>query len=303
MTRISTFSQFQLSTADLLKTQRDMADLGRQTTSGKVAEDLKGFDGRLTSLVSSKGLLQRAEAFTAVGKELSSRFQIQADAMTRASDATGRLRAEIIGALSNDDGQMFGTALQNALDDFVGAMNAQFDGKYLFSGERVDQKPFNALTTADVVAAATTDDLFDNGTRKQVAQIDETTRIELAPLAPEFARDFIDAFKNLAAAGPFGKPLSAAATTALQTAAQTFQGAHSTISLQQGIDGARAKRVDDVALRQEGFVTILSGTVSSIEDANLTEVAIKLSSAQVQLEASATVIGQLSRMSLLELLR
>jgi flagellin-like hook-associated protein FlgL len=301
--RVASFAQFQMSTADMLRTQRDLAELTRQASSGKVADDLAGYDGKLTTLVSSRGFMQRAEAFSQLGRELGARFEIQAQSLSRIADATIGLRDTVLQVLALDDATEIPRALQNAVNDAAGALNTSFAGQFVFAGERSADAPFLARTVADITAAASVDDLFQAGTRRQVAQVDDTTRSELAPLAPEVGRDMVQAIRDLAAAAPFGRPPSPAARAALETAATALEAAHVGIVQQQGIDGARARRVEDLQRRQDDFVNLLTGTVANIEMVDMAEVATRLNAAQVQLQASASVLGTLSRLNLLEFLR
>lgn len=64
--------------------------------------------------------------------------------------------------------------------------------------------------------------------------------------------------------------------------------------------GIRAKRVDDTATQQEGALVDLQATLSSYQDADITEILSKITQQETTLQANLAIIGRVSSITILD---
>jgi flagellar hook-associated protein 3 FlgL len=88
----------------------------------------------------------------------------------------------------------------------------------------------------------------------------------------------------------------------LQDTITSLNGAVSAINSDIGALGDRQNQVTSAQTEAGDTVTALTTQISHVQDADLTQVAVQLSSAQTQLQASYQLIANLSALSLAKFL-
>lgn len=302
--RISTQAAAQSALADLMRAQRDSFDAREQLSTGRKAPDLKGYGHQAETILSARGALMRTEGFVTAAKRLDSRLEIQNLALGEISDAVGELRT----ALTTGDGTYMMTEVRESFDRVVSALNTRFGGSYVFAGTRTDAAPFTGKTLADLQAAPAVADLFANSNRKQQMMIDEETRVDVAPLASDFANDLMGIFERIAdfdagANGPFDGPITPAQQAFLQTEIANVIQAFDTITNVQAENGAMQERIEKEIESQTERVDYLTVFLSDLEDADMAEAATRFQQAQTAVDVSARTFATLSQVSLLPFLR
>lgn len=88
----------------------------------------------------------------------------------------------------------------------------------------------------------------------------------------------------------------------LQNTVQSLNGAVSAINTDIGALGSRQAQITAAQSDYSDMVAALKSQLSNVQDADLTQVAVQLSSAQTQLQASFQIIAQLGQLSLAKFL-
>jgi flagellar hook-associated protein 3 FlgL len=304
--RVATSFFTQHASADLQRAQLEMLTAQRQASTERKASDLKGYERDADSLISSRGFLERADAYVKSGAEVLNRIDVQDLALSRTREAGDNLRLALTDAVGLERGDEVMTHVETAFFNALGAMKTTYAGKYVFGGVRDDTSPVNVNSLNALEAAPTVDDIFDNAPRRARVQIDPQNTIEVGPLANDVSRDLFDVLKRIkayvTANGQFSTPMTSAQRTFLQTEIGNLVAINKGIVSQESLNGAVYQRADTLIQKQTDQRDYYDGLVADIQHVDLAEVATRLNASQLQLEASARVFGTLSQSSLLNYL-
>ncbi len=308
MTRIAT-NQANLTTlSHFLRSQVELSDSQKQVATGKKSTDLKGLIKELGTLNAARSVIDRSKGAVDRIKELSPKLDVQDAAFEQISGATNQIRQSLVSALGLDDGLVLMNEVEAAFNQISVALNQTFAGRPIFGGTRVDVKPFTATSLADVAAAATVSDLFQNSNVKPVSRIDDGAAIETGFLADGVATDLMSIIKaikdfNDGINGPFGEDLTTVQNDFIKTQLAAITPALDALHQVQGENGLLQKRVETTRVQEENRQVLLTGIIGDLEDIDLAEAASRLQQAQIAVEASARTFNVLSKTSLLNFLR
>jgi flagellin-like hook-associated protein FlgL len=303
---VSTFMFNDQSRADLARLQRQLVEMEAQVSSGHKASDLQGYGASAARILNVQGLMAQTQAHADAAQQLGARFDAIETSLQSASDATESLRQALLNAVANDDGSYVSDQLQRTFDAARSAFNQTFEGESLFAGERVDAAPIKVDTLADLAAAANTGAIYDEGTRSKTIDLGNGN-FAVAEKASDVSTGLFDAMRTLkqmidGAGGSLPKPLTAAQKTQLQGLIDNLGDARNTIVVAQGRNGDLQNSVEAQATRLSNQSDTLAKTVSDVADADLAEVAARITAVQVQYQAVAQTYSQLAHLSLLDYL-
>lgn len=301
--RIATSFIAQRASADFQRAQVELFHAQRQAGSERKAADLKGYQNEASQLVSARGLMERANSYAVSGEELLTRIDMQDIALGRAAGAASDLKVFLNNAVGLDTGAEVMNQLDLAFFNVLGAMETTYAGKFVFGGVRDDASPLNIASLDDLYNAATVDDIFENAPRRPRVQVDPRTSMEVAPLANDVSREIFASLKRIRAyhtdTEAFGPTLSAAQRDFLINEIQQLDAVAEGLNQQQSLNGGIYQRAESLILRQAEERDFFEKMVGDIQNADLSEVAARLTQAQLQLEASARVFAVLSQSSVL----
>lgn len=310
MTRIATEFFTRQSARDLLRTQSVFVEAQRQIAQQTKADDLQGYGRQAETLVSVEGLRNRAQSFLDLGKDLVNRFEQQDLGLGRAAESADTLQLRLTEALTLDDASLLGSQLQEAFDNARAGFNARYAGNSLFNGAATDTSPVIAQNLSDLVtptALADINSVFDNADLPQSIRVDETVTINPAPFARDTGRALFSSFQRieqfLQANPTLGRPLTQAQRDFLSSEIPQLSAAAGGIRAAQAENGIQQNRVESLQESQRASVNLLKGVTSDITRVDLAEVAARLSQAQTQFQAAASVFGRIQELSLVNLLR
>ena len=300
MTRIADSTATNQLLANYLGIQKSIATAQQQLTSGKISDDFRGVSDRVDLLMSAKSAVARAESNRDSAVELSSRLALQDLHLSAFAEAAKDLRINITESIAND----FGTSIPPDLDSFVrmasSALNATFDGRYIFGGTRTDVPPVTVTGLADLAALPLVSDAFANNNIKQAVRLDEgAAPFEYSHLASDVATTLFTSIRAINALGPFTDDLTAAQRTGLETELQNIITAVESANAVVSSNGILQNEAELALNRNTELRDFMRGIVSDIEDADPAEVITRLNADQATAEASARILSDLTRFSLL----
>lgn len=291
--------------SDLARLTNDLYGLQRQTASGFLADDLKGYGDNGGRIISARSVIAQTEARKAAAERLQVRLDTQDLALSKAAAATAQLKQDVTLALSQTDGRFLADQLQTAFGQIVDALNQSEDGQALFAGERASATAVRVASLDDLAGALTDAQMFNESTRDATVDLGTGSPLTVADKASAISRDVFDAMRDLYAemqAGAFGTPLTATQEFALRNAVGALDAAHGSIVEAQGRNGDVNNRLGREIERLSSQSTLVQKHMSDVADADLAEVAMKLSASQTQYQAIAKVFADIRDLSLLNFL-
>lgn len=291
---------------DLSRISTELYGLQRQTASGFLADDLKGYGDNAGRIISARGVLAQTEARKSAAERLQVRLDTQDIALTKAADAAGQLKQDVVLALSQGDGRFLADQLKTAFGQVVDALNQSEDGQAFFAGERATASAVRVASLDELAGALTDDQLFNESTRTATVDLGVGAPVTVADKASTISRDMFKAMRDLYAemqAGAFGTPLTATQELALRNAVGALDTAHGSIVEAQGRNGDVNNRLGREIERLSSQSTLVEKHMSDVADADLAEVAMKLSASKTQYEAIAKVFSDIRSLTLVNFLK
>ncbi|MBC6982627.1 flagellin [Caulobacter sp. 17J80-11] len=308
MTRVSTANTYQSALLDLMRAQKRQSEAQSQVSTQKIADDLKGFGRGSETIAAFRSAQARMQGYIDAGGQVAQRLESQDLALTRVADAADGARQDIAEAIANGrlDGLMLD--LQSRFSTAQDGLNFKHQGRYVFGGAQIDTPPVTADTLADLTAVPAAANVFVNDQLKTVSRLDDASSLQTGFLANEVGGSLFDAFRQIQAYhegpnGPLTGQMNDTQRAFLQGIISTFGAAHEDVLQQAAQNGALQKRVDNHLESQKDQSVAMEELIGERTDADMAQAITALQQAQIAVQASAQVIGQLRNTSLLDILR
>jgi len=294
-------------TSGILDGQNKMAKAQEQASSQKVASDLKGYGVDAKRLINAKNMSDKLQTRNDELQSIEARALVEASAYSHFTDAIDSLRQSINGALANQNGAGFAPALESALQAAISAANVEFAGQNIFGGSRSYDEPFVNADLNTLAGQVNTDaNWLDTGANRTIT-IDDGRSIELSKSAVEVFRPFIDFVVNIRkwenANTPITGKLNATQIAYLQTQSAQIAPIQTVALENEGAAGITSAEITKIRELNSSKILAFDNIVGDIQNVDLAEVAARLSAAQTQYQASASIFGQLKDLNLLMYLR
>ena len=307
MDRVTTFGAYNSVITGLMTAELRQNQANAQISSGKIAQDLKGFGVNAEALTAAKTLKTRVDSFVDGAKSLANKLDAQNLGLTQVSDAASGARQTIANAVATGRADGLMAALQSYFAQATSGLNTQYNGHYLFAGGNVDTPPVAAQTLGDLVVPPA-GGVFQNDQLAPTSRLDEATTIQSGMLASNVGQNLFNAMASVESfnqglsgpgSGPLTGQLTQAQTDFLTGMLSTFDSVNQGLTNTQVANGLMQNRVDRAVTTQQDRQTILEQMIGNVTDVDMAEAASRLSQAQVALQASAKVFASLQNTSLL----
>ncbi|MGK2873144.1 MAG: flagellin [Alphaproteobacteria bacterium] len=306
MTRISTLSAQQAVVSQMLRAQAQLADDQRQVATGYKSDTFKGIARDASALISAQAIDSRTSQFIELGQQVGAVVSIQDTALSGIYDAAKGLRDSILGSLANNSGRTVSVDLDSAFVSGKAMLNTRYAGKFLFAGARSDVQPFNPADISTLATVATPiADFFQNSQQKAQVRIEQNVIVQHGVLASDMGLDMMASIKRMAeydAATPFSEALTPADRAILQAEVANLDNVLSGIIKLQANNGFVANRIESVVIRQEALENVNKQLIADLSEVDMAEAITRFNRDQLAIEASYSLIRQLSQISLLNFL-
>jgi len=308
MNRVSTAGNYAITLANLAQTQGRQVEAGRQVSSQKIAQDLKGYARRSETLTAMQAAKARVDGLLEQNDMLSDRFSTQDVAMNQVTDATQGARQAIADALASGRADTLMVDLAGRFGDVVAGLNTKSQGRYLFAGGQINTAPVSATSMADLTAGPALSTFFHNDTFVAENQVDETGKINGGMLASDLGQSLFQTFKDLQAfndggSGPFVGDLTDAQKTFLTTQLTALDARHTELVNATAKNGATLRRIEDAAKDLGNRSTGLESMIGDISNVDMAAAISRMEAAQLAVQASAQVFLTLQNSSLINFLK
>lgn len=299
--RIATFAASDRMLAASLQTQARAAALQLQQASGQVSTSYGGLGTSARKALNLDVSLARSKSYGDAASEAASRVQMMYDAVSSMTDLLTSARAAITAARSVNNSTAAGSNLSQTasqyLDEFAALLNTQFEGRYLFAGAATTTKPvdLSALGPADIASSDTAYYQGDSTILSVAISTDQTL--------PYGVTANNDAFeKAIRALGALASATGTPDETLLSGASDLVTSALDASAAVQSKLSVTAGRLQDVVARNQDYQDFVTTELSKTKDADVTAIAVQLTSYQTQLQASYSALAKIQSLSILSYL-
>ncbi|MDP3320269.1 MAG: flagellin [Bosea sp. (in: a-proteobacteria)] len=299
ITRVATFAMNERMLEASLRTQARMSEAQIQQATGSVSTDYGGLGRSAGTLVSLEVSLARSKSQASASEEAGNRVQMMSDAVGAMSDLLSSFRASLSSAISagGDDATLTATA-QSLLEELASLLNTRFEGRYLFAGSDTATAPvdLSAYAATDVATQDTTY-YQGNGVEASVALSPERT---LTYGVTGDAAAFEQALRALSAVA---NATTTPDTATLQAISELSVQAVDALAAVQGKLSVDAATLERSVAAQTDHQDATTSLITATNGADVTALAVALSSYETQLQASYAALAKVQSLSLLDYLR
>jgi len=303
--RVSSFGQQQLLVRSIITNQSRLFEDQRQVSTGKKADDFKGLAGQTGTILGARSFKSRIETYEQTIATIRGKLDANDVQIGGVLDGMEDLKENIQTVLANGQALGFEELLEQTFRFTVNSLNTNFDGTYLFSGAETGTQPVNVSTLAELSAAPSTADVFDNAAIAFEARIADGVNLEFGMLASDLATDVFDELKALYdqhQLTPFEGELDQTQFDFLQSRLQSLSTSIDGLRREHVSNGLSFERLEVINEQHKDSVLFLETFIADLEDVNIAEAVTKLNNDQVALEASYQAISSLNQLSLLRFL-
>lgn len=305
MTRVSSFGQNQALIQGILRNQEQLFTAQKQVNTGKVSDEYRGIADQATTLVATKTLFSRTDAYQTIAEEVGRATDVYDVQLSLVLEGTRDLRQQLLTFIGNNDATGFDLLLGENYGLMVDALNTKVGNRYIFGGAAASSKPVLADDLDSLQALPALADAFDNDDLKASARVSDSVTIEYGLLANEIGTGAIQVFRDLAdfadgPGGPLDGEMDPAQVAFLTSQIAVLDAAIQGIQKEQMLNGLHAAKLEDLSTQHEDQKIFLETFISDIEDVDITKAVTTLNNTQTALEASYRVVAQTVRLSIID---
>src|SRR5688500_14468668 len=131
MDRISTATTYRSALLNILSAQNRQGVAEGQVSTGKVADDLKGYGVHADSLTATRSLTARIDGYVENAKMLASTLDVQDHALEQLASSALSARGAVAEALATGSATGLMSALEGYLGQAIDALNTEYQGRHL----------------------------------------------------------------------------------------------------------------------------------------------------------------------------
>lgn len=299
MTRIGDMAQHQRVTQLMVDAQSRARETQVEIGTGKVAQRFRDVAADADRLLGTKDALRQIRQFQRNNDLVSGRLEVMESATGSLHDVGTRLRVLLIQRL--DAGAsvpgVISAEVQQLLEQAVGDLNVDFDGKYLFAGSKTDTAPVVLDPTFAGFGGA--DDTYYQGDALELSvRADSGREVTYGMTADRSGfQELIGALRAaLEGDGSDDRAMLESALDLVNAALPEIAGYRSEL-------GVRGSALEQINLAHSDAEVYLQRQISDIEDVDLTAAITRMTQDQMVVEASMATIARLSQVSLADYLR
>lgn len=302
MSRVATIPLQRTMSAAIQHTQQLLAKTQAQLSTGKKAADYASLGTEAVRNLSAHSLVAQQDSYAAVSARVTNTLALNDINMSAIDTSATTLKQGLLTAIGTGKSAGLNSTITTAFDQFRAALNASDGGQSLFGGSQTDAPAFVPTTLADTLTTPA-NTAFANDDIKASARLSDQVDVEYGITASDIGTGLYKAFQTLAGAGTIGDPPTATQLAVLTQAASEIDAGLAQLRAVNGDNGRKQAQADTLASRATDRSLLLQDIISRNEDADLGQVAIDLAQQKTMLQASYSVFGQLSGLSLASYLR
>lgn len=306
MTRVTDYSQSQLTLFFLQNLQKQMTDTQNQISTGLVSQDYAGLGADTSRLVNLQSAEARVSQYTTTAQTVNQRLTSMESATGQLFTIASNLQKLLVNGLNAQSASDLNLNQQatDMLTQVQGILNTQLDGTYLFGGTATDKPPVDVSAAGfappPTVYPTTADTGYYQGNdTKLSARVDDNYDLTYGITANEPGFEQLIRSLRLAATTNVGPPSD---TNRLNEALGVVQQAIQNIPDITSQIGSAQAAMQTVQAKQTDFKQFADKTIGDLSNVDVTQAVTKLTEQQTTLQASYQVVARLSQLNLAQYL-
>ncbi len=307
MTRITDYSQSQLTLFFLQNLQKQLTDTQNQISTGLVSQDYAGLGADTSRLVSLQSAEARVNQYTSTAQTVNQRLTSMESATGQLFTVASNLQKLLVNGLNAQSASDLNLNQQatDMLNQVQGILNTQLDGTYLFAGTATNTPPVDVnaagfATPPGVYPSSADTGYYQGNDTKLSARVDDNYDLTYGITANEAGFEQLIRSLRLAATTTVGPPSD---TNRLNEALGVVQQAIQNIPDITSRIGSAQSAMQAVQAKQTDFKQFADKTIGDLSNVDVTQAVTKLSEQQTTLQASYQVLARLSQLNLAQYLR
>ncbi|MEM7169530.1 MAG: flagellin [Pseudomonadota bacterium] len=305
MIRFSNIAQYQLTNANILRTQTEIAETQIQIASGKKAQTYSEIATDVTQLVSLERSLTRSDQYTDNIDTALSRLNLMESSVgtlvERSTEVLGIIAQGLSG--TNLDDLPLQQFANTFLAEAAGELNKQNSGFYIFGGSRTNIAPVDLSDTdytpqAGLPGTFTADTDYYQGD-DFIYSVRADDRLETSYGVTADHPTFEALLRGLSYMEYAGANSD---KVVLEEAYDLLKSAIDGLSDLRGEIGSSAGVLEQQKTSHEDFQTFAENLVSNIEDVDIAQATTELSFNELQLQGSYAALARIRSLNLLQYL-
>jgi len=306
MTRITDYSQSQLTLFFLQNLQKQLTDTQNQISTGLVSQDYAGLGADTSRVVSLQSAEARVNQYTSTAQTVNQRLTSMESATGQLFTVASNLQKLLVNGLNAQAASDLNLNQQatDMLNQVQGILNTQLDGTYLFAGTATNTPPVDVnaagfATPPGVYPSSADTGYYQGNDTKLSARVDDNYDLTYGITANESGFEQLIRSLRLAATTNVGPPSD---TNRLNEALGVVQQAIQNIPDITSRIGSAQAAMQAVQAKQTDFKQFADQTIGDLSNVDVTQAVTKLSEQQTTLQASYQVLARLSQLNLAQYL-
>jgi flagellar hook-associated protein 3 FlgL len=319
---ISTLGLEQQNIFNLTSGQAALSKLSTQLATGRLSDSLSDYSSsNAQKLMNMNGSIAERKGFLSVAGNIKTRLTAYDKSLTGIEDIAGQVNTEVLNSSTYNATQnaSFATQIQGAMSQMTYYLDQKSGDRYLFAGSRYSTVPVGDITALPVPPTETQDVTSGNALPSYDTDYDPTNPHAQVPEA--YVRDqvSIDSLQKVTCGvtstqGGFqqlimGLRWAYAATQDPTNYTADLNKARDLIT--QGLSAIRAihtqvanasTTLDQTETLHNSTISDLQNQIDDIQNIDINEVAVKITTYQAQLEASYAATARMTSLSVLKYL-
>ena len=297
-TRIGDLAQADRMTSLLLQTQSRTRVTQAQISTGKTSDRFQGLAPEVERLINVKIGLEENRQLQDNNNFANRKLTVMESAVAALMDTA--TRAQTLAIQRTNDGSSFpgmmSPEFESLLDQAVGLLNSDMEGRYLFGGSRTDRSPV-ALDPAFVNFGMADDTYYQGDDIELHVRADTNVEIAYSMSADRSGfQELIGGLRGLITGDQLDD------SDMLENSLGLIHDSLGKIADYQAEIGTRQNLLDRINVRHADTELYLENRISEIEDIDVTEAITRLARDQIMLESAMATISRLNQMSLVDFL-
>jgi flagellar hook-associated protein 3 FlgL len=300
LSRLGNIALYNSTLSDITNTQRRLATLQEQISSGNRADNFAGLNGQVEQFTQLEAKVRSSQQYIESNQLNISRMKTADQSMSQMIDIVDSMKNLIVLASNSATGTSANLpqVMRGYLDQLAAAMNINFDGRYLFGGSNTLQPPVPDAQVSPVSPGLPDAGYYAGSTTSLVYSQDERITYEFPVRGDDIAFQKIISAAHQAISGA-----SAGSIGMLQSSLELIQ------SGQEDLNTARTRlnntiiSVSDHNDSLGALKLYWQGVTEQVSKTDIVAASTEVANHEAMLQAAFQVFARLSQLRLSDFLR
>lgn len=300
MTRVTNLAQHDRIVSLIMQTQNDANDVQQQISSGKKSQTYQGIAQDAARLVNLEVAHVRVDQYVKNNGQVDDRLQVMESNVGQIGDILSQFKTLLVNALNQGNAAELDlpTNAGQMLNQVATLLNANLDGRHLFSGSMTDTAPvdLSALPVSYTIPTSNGDasGYYQGDTTQLTVRADDNLNLQYGITADSTGfEQTIRALDMVVKGAPTD-------TTMLSHALDVVNSAIDNVANIRTKIGNTRSTIAEIDKSHSNFQQFADQTIGDLENTDVTAAITRLNSAQTTLQASYMTLSALGKMNLMQ---